>query len=772
MSKLKDEPPKLPITVDNVSKKADVVHDALIKRSAMFTAAKNAMSTVTSADVLKMTPRECLAPVKHVIDALELVKSIHPFIGVAVVALQAVLALEMKRRENDRRASGLLVKQAEMLSVLFQLEKIHPNDIQAGVHNLQILMTKITEEITECGNLLDTFFRQKFLGRFLRAGKWEEKLMKFVDKFNEWKGKIQEALQVYVAVKLTSVSTHVEAIDMKVDILIALFKNQTDREKKAAVEVKRRGGEEYCMKDEAALTQLEKDTTTSTDRQMEIGSTSLLLSFRSSIDALVDQNKANFDAKIEAQSKQLKDAIQNSTQTIIERFGSGPWGRVIDPECVERYGSLSSRYLVISILRHNLQNARSSVKARHLVLALHDYFIDLDKNVSPDPNTNNNPQPKQLGVEALSLAGTDLSEGDRSSMESLQKDKWCIPFLSLERVPAIAEAIDDDASGFIRVAEVNDFYRQKPKGFSMLRWITFWAAGWDVEVTIYHQRIEALIERLLDLVILPENGQFYVEYKDVLRWVPWLLRSHWQETTEDSELLDLVREHMAQQEAEMTMRLKPANWEIDSMETISTLLGPGRIEKYLYPLLYFVLRRHYQVFKLGCKTALKSMEFESASETIRSILAACTSRSLKLEASYEQQSVSLADRLKRHAGGLFARWQDANPWTDRWGSQITADDHHPFEFQAWSIDVEEDIPEINPEDLRYGVAPPLKEMVAHRQLIDLLKIYLMTDSEESEHAEDQKVGQLFESVTESEQHACMEMASLEIMREEFEKGLQ
>ncbi|KAF8498040.1 hypothetical protein BU17DRAFT_103126 [Hysterangium stoloniferum] len=755
MSKLKDEPPKLTITVDNVSQKADVVHDAVIKRSAVFTAAKNAMSTITSADVLKMTPRECLMPVKRVIDALELIKGIHPCVSVAVVAFQAVLALEMKRRENDRRVTGLLLKKADMMSALLQLGTIATPVIQAGVARFQKLMEDITNEITECGNLLDTFSKQKFLGKFLRAGKWEEKLMNFADIFDKRKGDIKDALEIYVALKLTSVSTHVETVEFKMDALIALFKNQTDREKKAALEVKKRGGEENCLKDEAALAQLEMDTdtsglTASTGRQKGKASTSLLLSIRSSIDALVDQNRAYFDVKIDALSKQLQDAIQKTTQEIISKFGRGPWTRVNDPDIKHVWKDM---------------NARSSVKTRHLVLALHDYFIDLaDQNVSHDLNINNNPQHEETGVE---VEPASPSEGARSSMESVEKDKWCIQYLSLARVPAIAEAIDDDVSGFIKVAEVNDFYRAKPEGSSMLRWITFWAAGWGVEVTIYHQRIEALIERLLDLIILPENSQLYVEYQDVLRWVPWLLRSHRLETTDDSELLALVRQHMDQQEAAIIVALTPAKWEIDGMDTISTLLGPGRIEKHLYPLLYLVLKRHYQVFKLGCKTALDSMEFESASETIRSILFACGLRALMLKASCMQQSVSFADRLDQHAGGLFSRCYGVNLFNDSLDSLMTANDNRPLEFQTGDIDTEANISEVNPKDLRYGVTPPFEETETHRQFIDLFKQYIIrqygdvTDSEESNDADDQKMEELSGSMTESEQDMCMEIARQE-----------
>ncbi len=76
-------------------------------------------------------------------DALNAVKGVHPFVGrayahplsmravcgsdnipssyvVAVTAFEVLLTLEMKRRENDKRVSGILLKQADMMMALLQ----------------------------------------------------------------------------------------------------------------------------------------------------------------------------------------------------------------------------------------------------------------------------------------------------------------------------------------------------------------------------------------------------------------------------------------------------------------------------------------------------------------------------------------------------------------------------------------------------------------------------------------------------------------------------
>jgi hypothetical protein len=84
-------------------------------------------------------------------------------------------------------------------------------------------------------------------------------------------------------------------------------------------------------------------------------------------------------------------------------------------------------------------NWRMSVKARHFVTALHDYFID------------------QLGQSNTSSIGwraqSDV-EGGASATSGNERfgsdDKWCLRYMDPEYVPPIMEAFDDDLSGFVR----------------------------------------------------------------------------------------------------------------------------------------------------------------------------------------------------------------------------------------------------------------------------------------------------------------------------------
>jgi hypothetical protein len=82
---------------------------------------------------------------------------------------------------------------------------------------------------------------------------------------------------------------------------------------------------------------------------------------------------------------------------------------------------------------------RGNVKARHFVLALRDYYL-----------------------EKLTSENGVLDMGTVSISNSTDPDAWAIKYIDVMWVQPILEAFDDDASGFITVAEVNRFTSSRP----------------------------------------------------------------------------------------------------------------------------------------------------------------------------------------------------------------------------------------------------------------------------------------------------------------------
>ena len=85
------------------------------------------------------------------------------------------------------------------------------------------------------------------------------------------------------------------------------------------------------------------------------------------------------------------------------------------------------------------------MKARHFVLALRDHYL-----------------------EKLSETGGAVDLGPSLIASSSNPDAWAIKYIDFTWVQPILEAIDDDASGFITIAEVNTFTSSRPVGWRLV----------------------------------------------------------------------------------------------------------------------------------------------------------------------------------------------------------------------------------------------------------------------------------------------------------------
>ena len=116
---------------------------------------------------------------------------------------------------------------------------------------------------------------------------------------------------------------------------------------------------------------------------------------------------------------------------------------------------------------------RGIVKARHLVLAIHDYYL----------------QKREDQEHAFQVDGTQHER--RRSID--EDDAWTLEYIDLTHVQPIIEGLDEDASGYVTIQEVNQFTTSRPKDWryvaiiflersvsrccSLLHWMAYWAVG-------------------------------------------------------------------------------------------------------------------------------------------------------------------------------------------------------------------------------------------------------------------------------------------------------
>lgn len=95
--------------------------------------------------------------------------------------------------------------------------------------------------------------------------------------------------------------------------------------------------------------------------------------------------------------------------------------------------NVSFEHLIRRITHKPEQGWRGSVKSKHFIIALRDYFF------------------------------TQTQERKHQGAGIHSQKYWAMHYLDLHYLRPILEAIDDDSSGFVSVEEINDFTNARPR---------------------------------------------------------------------------------------------------------------------------------------------------------------------------------------------------------------------------------------------------------------------------------------------------------------------
>jgi hypothetical protein len=134
------------------------------------------------------------------------------------------------------------------------------------------------------------------------------------------------------------------------------------------------------------------------------------------------------------------------------------------------------------------------VKARHFVLALHDYYTDKLGNVASEtPTVDRGSQGSVSSPPALSPR--PLKSGN--SVMFRRDDKWALAYINAAYVQPILEAVDDDGTGFVSVKEVNTFVGSRPDGWRSVFWVPNVTLKWYLLLILCRSLQLASLDRLL-----------------------------------------------------------------------------------------------------------------------------------------------------------------------------------------------------------------------------------------------------------------------------------
>ncbi|KAF7292835.1 VPS13 domain-containing protein [Mycena indigotica] len=686
---------------------------AQAKGVVVVTAVKAGLNAVGGLEGIEKGINALMEGMPVLMSALDELTKLHPFVGVAVMAFKAVWALEMKRRQNDQKILALHVEMKDMMGVLTQLKSVKDADAVAPDGStikgrMQIIIENTAKDIKACANACDAYVKKKLVVKVLKGPIWEGKLAAFAGTFTKRRSEFEFAMSIHTALgvdaanrAISLVDETTQAMNQKMDLMMKMFSQMISPEQKEMSRLIDQKGGPSCVDNERVLKELNDFENKSSSAQRAVGSK--LGAKSGDLDDLKDDLHANPDQAIEANMEQFsrKFAIQqrqilDEISRVVERQGdriigavlAGPGDRIVDPNIHAVWKEMGWK---------------GSVKTRHFVMALRDHFQEDHKN----QNTLNLPQ----------RVAEETEDGKPKSEvvpPLAQEDEWTLEFINVVRLQAISEAFDDDASGFVTIAEVNAFTTARPLDWSLARWIAYWSVGHHQAMQEYANKINGLIGKLFAILprILPANKSAADEYLTTVYWGVHTIVRSLSYAFINPGLQEKFKSYVASEEERIKGNLEAVKYDIDASDTLELVTGEGRIERYALPMIYLLLEKHLEIFRVCQTRVVHADELWDAADTVSWVLGAVATRLELLRSIFKQQKLDLTQQFKSFSFGMYEYLNEPDLL---WAAKIVQETE--FVDYSYEESVESPLPELEkilnyPMDMdeldyaAYALSPP------------------------------------------------------------------
>ncbi|KAI0759985.1 hypothetical protein BD413DRAFT_266792 [Trametes elegans] len=582
---------------------------------------------------------------------------------------------------------------------------------------LEELVKKTAQDIEECANACDAYARKRLLVKVFKASSWDGTLKDYVKLFTDRKGEFTFAVSVHTGLAVDRANDQLDMLVTKMDLVLVFFQKTAPREQRALAEaIRQEGGADAVLAKTEVMQELllkEQQLAGVVMPSSEQGSTpySYVIRTRSAVRpgttlfsraaeqartrrpapmrrhrhsvgheyrtpeyglggygdrstrtrregrwrssgwpgedeegdgpaggtdtelaqlvreleddpaVAIKKNFVVFERKFRIQQREIVEemtrVIVHEGDRVISTVLEGPHERIIDPDLYEIWKDMRWRGIV---------------KARHLVLAIHDYYMQrLDD---------------QRRAEA---------SGSTSPRAIPERDLWALECIDLMHLQPIMEALDNDVSGFVTIQEVNYFTTSRPQGWSLLQWLAYWAVGWQVAMTEYKHKIEALVVRMrkMETAVRGRGSSVRVYLETVEPLVECILRV-FREETEHGFLLPRFEGYVHQEEARLRGGLETARYELDALDTLALINGPRGLERNVFVVMYLLLQRHYDVMRAGCEVLLHPGELADAAMSISLVKDAMDYRVEEISSLFSQRRLSIPTEMCDFACGMLA----------------------------------------------------------------------------------------------------------------------
>ncbi|KAJ7312624.1 hypothetical protein DFH08DRAFT_943570 [Mycena albidolilacea] len=667
------------------------------------------VKTVIANDEVKAIGNSILEGVPAIMNALETLTEIHPFLKAAYLPFKLIYSQEVTRRENDHKRTTLFEKIKDVMLILLELKSIGTDDTRTTPEGKPVLsrMASICKDmkkdIEECYNILNAQEKRGVGIKFLKAAAWNKQLASYATRFTNRREDLTFTLSMRTVVTMEEMNSNMKKM---MDMFSTMMSPQ---ERDMGRWISQNGGDKAVLaSDQKCLAMLQYQETLITSTGPATGHTTenqrtkplsnennkkndaknlaaLRKEYREDIQGIIQENLESYSKRFEMVlndlGKELGSKIQHQGDRLIKYLKGGPHQRIKDK-------------MVFHVWKD--QGWKGSAKTRPLVLALRDYFVERVEHskLAPGPE---NPAPKRR-ISSVPKEEDDNDDDPETEISVPLPDSWMSAYLQVKRLRYLQQALDPDSSGFTTISEVNAFAYARPEDWSFPRWISYWVIGWQIYATKYCVEIEELFAQMMLLKFqiglrMPGNVRYVNDYiENIWQHVTALTSSIERYDSPPPWLEEKFATYIQSQETTLKERLEKIQYDIDAVETVSLILRSERIESAIFILLALLMRRHVAKMHLCLKQEVDAQELADDFDTVTF---------LELKEQFQHQGVAdLKQIFEWLSCGLFKNYWEWQHW-------LQPKYFMENEMTAWSsVDTvqELDPSELKPEILVYSNA--------------------------------------------------------------------
>ncbi|KAH7099791.1 hypothetical protein BKA62DRAFT_831480 [Auriculariales sp. MPI-PUGE-AT-0066] len=612
-----------------------------------------------------------------ILNGLDAVKTIHPFIGIIVTAAAAAIKLELTRRQNDKKVIALKSEMLAMMEVLLDMRNIkdiHKVDPDGNTieGRMQRIVKAAEQSIRDCSATCEKYIHKKFIVKLFDGARWEDRLAAFSDEFAAHQKEFQFALSVHTALGVDQVQVTLNRFEASSKDghdafqMILLFRQlDSPKERELQKWISDKGGPKVISDNEKLFKELHakmKDSGAGLDKGKAESSEALMIQvrdeMRDDIDRALAKDRKHFDRKFDAvqvEIIELQHVVHRSTDRVLSAIGAGPHDRIVDMDLHAIWkdmawrGNVKARHFIVAVQDYFVQ--KYSKEDRETDAAIRDAYEGASRPVSPSLSAVSDEPPSDVLNRAIEA---------REVQRELQ-DRWATEYVTLTSVRPVLEAFDDDASGWISVKEANVFTASRPQNYSVIKWLAFWAAGFRISTAHYAQSIQRLRAQMMWLScdVLPCNRArvdryLYNSSLDTVDYMTRAIVAEWSEGDEDEVLMSHFDEYLEAEKERMKKGLERFGWEVDAFNTLQLIIGTGRIERHILALFTLLLERHTQILQLAQSHPLDDRELWDAERTLDVVARAVYARVRDLASNFRNQNLDPKTEFDYAYDGIFA----------------------------------------------------------------------------------------------------------------------